>query len=520
MEMNHDAQDKNFDIVLFTKLSRFARNARDYYNYQHDFENHGVVLVSIKENIDPTSHNGRLMAGIFALLADWEREMIREQMTENKMVKWREKRMFAGHPPYGYYWDKKKCTFKENKEESEILILMLNWYVKLGLSMKDVVIKLINEGYRGRRGQWYDGTVSSILKNPCYSTCKLNTNTRVYVDSKRTDQLKDESEWIVFDLPRIVPKSLWNKVTEKRQFNIRKQKRTTWQQDSWLRDSLRCMQCGGRVYPRKGQTKKNGTYLKYYACYWGSCTIQELTIHNREKCIKTHLKANDLEQYVWDYLTFYLTGNHADDEKEQELQKKAEVKFAILSEGNFDDRISMIEKKIVRLKALLQGKELANKRILDSLEDDDVSMVSLKTRLYENEQNLILLREQILDGENDRLELEELKKDKQSYLENKDILFSIWSDLQDFKPQDRKKMLESLVPDGIEVLPVKNGLGPDTVDMTIIWNFDIFQYFKETKLLPSLGSNGPEHGGGQSISQNRSTVQGSIGSCPGGRGHP
>jgi uncharacterized small protein (DUF1192 family) len=104
------------------------------------------------------------------------------------------------------------------------------------------------------------------------------------------------------------------------------------------------------------------------------------------------LKANDLEQYVWDYLTFYLTGNHADDEKEQELQKKAEVKFAILSEGNFDDRISVIEKKIVRLKALLQGKELANKRILDSLEDDDISMVSLKTRLYENEQNLVLLR--------------------------------------------------------------------------------------------------------------------------------
>jgi len=44
--------------------------------------------------------------------------------------------------------------------------------------------------------------------------------------------------------------------------------------------------------------------------------------------------------------------------------------------------------------------------------------VSLLSRLYENEQNLILLREQILDSENDRLELEELKKDKQSYLEN------------------------------------------------------------------------------------------------------
>ncbi len=359
--------------------------------------------------------------------------------------------------------------------------------------MKDVVIKLINEGYRSRRAQWYDGTVSSVLRNPCYGTCKLNTNTRVYVDSKRTNQLKDESEWIVFDLPRLVPKSLWNKVTEKRQFNIRKQKRSTWTQDSWLRDSLRCMQCGGKVNPKKGPTRKDGIYLKYYACYWGNCIERELKISNRERCIKIHLKADDLEQYVWDYLTFYLTGNHADDEKEQELQKKAEVKFSFLSEGNFNDRISEIEKKIARLKTLLQKKELANKRILDSLEDDDISMVSLKTRLYENEQNLILLREQILDSENDRLELEELKKDKQSYLENKDILFSIWSDLQDLKPQDKKKMLESLVPGGIEVLPVKNRLGPETVSMEIIWNFDIFQHFKESGLLPSLGSNGVDN---------------------------
>jgi len=85
MDMSRDAQQRKFDIILFTKLSRFARNARDYYNFQHIFESHDVVLVSIKENIDPTSHNGRLMAGIFALLADWEREMIREWLVVFKL---------------------------------------------------------------------------------------------------------------------------------------------------------------------------------------------------------------------------------------------------------------------------------------------------------------------------------------------------------------------------------------------------------------------------------------------------
>ena len=124
MKMIRDAKNGNFNYVIFSKLSRFARNARDYHYYQKELEGYNVSLVSIKENIDPTTYNGRLMAGIFALLAEWERDMIREQMTENKMAKWRDKRMFTGQPPYGYYWDKKACVFKDNEDESIILNLM------------------------------------------------------------------------------------------------------------------------------------------------------------------------------------------------------------------------------------------------------------------------------------------------------------------------------------------------------------------------------------------------------------
>jgi len=190
MRMIADAEQKKFDIVLFTKLSRFARNARDYYNFQHKLNICNVTLASIKENIDPTTHNGRLMAGIFALLADWEREMIQEQMSENKIIKWREKRMFNGTPPYGYYWDKKESIFKENIEESRLLNLIFTWYTELGVSMRDIVFKLNAEGYKSRRANWSNGTISGILKNPCYETCKLNTNTNIYIDGIRTKKQK------------------------------------------------------------------------------------------------------------------------------------------------------------------------------------------------------------------------------------------------------------------------------------------------------------------------------------------
>lgn len=193
LEMMSDAKVGKFDIVVFTKLSRFARNSRDYHHFQYELEKHNVSLSSIKENIDPTSHNGKLMAGIFALLAEWERDMIREQMVENKMAKWRDLRMFTGHPPYGYSWNKKKCKLEENIKESEILTLMFSWYTKLGFSMRDIVQRLKNEGYKSRRRDWTNGTLSGIMKNPCYGSCKLHTNTRVYIDSKRTKTIKPES---------------------------------------------------------------------------------------------------------------------------------------------------------------------------------------------------------------------------------------------------------------------------------------------------------------------------------------
>lgn len=85
-----------FQYEIITKLSRFAGNARDFLNYSGDLKKLGVTVVSIQEGIDPTTHTGKLMQGLLALIAEWEREVIREQMSENKMVRWADHRCFIG----------------------------------------------------------------------------------------------------------------------------------------------------------------------------------------------------------------------------------------------------------------------------------------------------------------------------------------------------------------------------------------------------------------------------------------
>ena len=114
-----DAKQGKFEVVIFTKLSRIARNAREYMNLSYELEEHGITLVSIKENIDPTTRTGKMMAVILALFAEWEHETIKEQMYENKMIRWREQRTFIGRPPYAYYWNKEKKQLEINKEEAK-----------------------------------------------------------------------------------------------------------------------------------------------------------------------------------------------------------------------------------------------------------------------------------------------------------------------------------------------------------------------------------------------------------------
>ena len=177
---------------------------------------------------------------------------------------------------------KKNAIFKENHEESRLINLIFTWYTELGISMRDIVFKLNAEGYKSRRSNWSNGTISGILKNPCYLSCKLNTNTNVYVDGIRTKNIKDESEWIIYDLPQILNKSLCEKVANRREFNIKKQKRTTWQEEFWLRDSMLCMKCGGRLHAKKGVPRKDGSFPRYYACHWGTCSEKDLKIDNKD----------------------------------------------------------------------------------------------------------------------------------------------------------------------------------------------------------------------------------------------
>ncbi len=72
-----DAKRRRFDTVLVYRYDRFARSLRQLVNALAEFDALGIHFVSLHEGVDTSTPNGRLVFGIFASIAEFERELIR-----------------------------------------------------------------------------------------------------------------------------------------------------------------------------------------------------------------------------------------------------------------------------------------------------------------------------------------------------------------------------------------------------------------------------------------------------------
>jgi DNA invertase Pin-like site-specific DNA recombinase len=68
------------DGVVVYRYDRFARSLRQLVNALEEFRSLGIDFISIHEGVDTSTPNGRLIFGIFASIAEFERELIRDRV--------------------------------------------------------------------------------------------------------------------------------------------------------------------------------------------------------------------------------------------------------------------------------------------------------------------------------------------------------------------------------------------------------------------------------------------------------
>lgn len=75
-----DAKQRRFDAVLVWKLDRFGRSLKHLVISLAEFEALGIAFVSLKDSLDLTTPQGRLMFGIISSFSEFERSLIQERV--------------------------------------------------------------------------------------------------------------------------------------------------------------------------------------------------------------------------------------------------------------------------------------------------------------------------------------------------------------------------------------------------------------------------------------------------------
>jgi hypothetical protein len=73
------ARRREIDVVLVWRLDRWGRSVTDLLATLQELEHLGVGFVSLTEALDLTTPGGRAMAGLLAIFAEFEREILRER---------------------------------------------------------------------------------------------------------------------------------------------------------------------------------------------------------------------------------------------------------------------------------------------------------------------------------------------------------------------------------------------------------------------------------------------------------
>jgi putative DNA-invertase from lambdoid prophage Rac len=92
------ARRREIDVVLVWRLDRWGRSVADLVSTLQELQHLGVGFVSLTEALDLTTPAGRAMAGLLAVFAEFERDILRERVRAG-LAHARQQGKQLGRPP-------------------------------------------------------------------------------------------------------------------------------------------------------------------------------------------------------------------------------------------------------------------------------------------------------------------------------------------------------------------------------------------------------------------------------------
>ncbi|MDF7824367.1 recombinase family protein [Pontiellaceae bacterium B12227] len=304
-------------VVVIHRLDRISRSLIQFFELLALFEEHGVALVSVMQNINTEGAVGRLMLTVFMSFAEFERELIRDRVTERMHAARKMGRFIGGRPVLGYRIKAGGGELEPDELEAlrvrEIFVL----YLELR-SVKAVLRELNRRGWRNKKWVTKEGKVSGGSEFSTSGLHHLLTNP-IYI-GKVT--LKGETFEGCHD--GIVDPAVFSRVQKMLAENsVQKGSRKRNSHDALLKGLLKCASCNTAFV--HNYTKKKNRMYRYYTC-------SNKRLNGAHACPSPSIPAGEIENLVAEQLLSIGTDPELQELVYQQLAETMEEKRTALEQ--------------------------------------------------------------------------------------------------------------------------------------------------------------------------------------------
>jgi DNA invertase Pin-like site-specific DNA recombinase/Skp family chaperone for outer membrane proteins len=230
----NDGHEGKFKILIVHRLSRFGRNANELLNNHKELKYEGIELRSISEGIDFSPMYGEFMLTMLAAVAQLDRDIIREQMLENRISRGKRGIPTVGSLPYARTYNKETGEWKLDADKAKVIQQVAEDFLK-GESLSEIATRL---------SMSYGSLRKRLVK---------------YCGDEWVVKFKDQ-EPFTYKIPRILTDDLIQQVKDRLSFN-RTSNRTDIFEKYLLTGFIHCDVCSAMI---SGHTFRGTKVYRYY----------------------------------------------------------------------------------------------------------------------------------------------------------------------------------------------------------------------------------------------------------------
>jgi site-specific DNA recombinase len=263
------AHADEYDVLIVRELDRLSRDLAKQLVVEQELKQAGVTIEYVLYDF-PDTPEGRLNKNLRAMLAEYEREKIKQRLVRGRKRKAKAGNVVLhGHVPYGYKSVQKdgKTMLEIEEKTAEVVRLIFEWYT-VGNGKQS---PMSTQGIKRALTEMKIPTSSDLKNCSCpkrvtgYGEWNTTSIWRMLRSTTYIGLWYYGEDNILVEVPAIINKETWD-MAQKRMRQNKKYNRRNTRQDYLLQSRVRCAECHNMVRTLTRRSRSGESVRLYYHC--------------------------------------------------------------------------------------------------------------------------------------------------------------------------------------------------------------------------------------------------------------